>query len=165
VKNRKLLIVSVTALCILTLGIYFWSIKSLPIRVRIALETGTNFKLLSIDPNDSTAQGKSHPPSILGYHVLGETVISSATERRTIIRTLIESIANFSGDFKKCFNPRHAISFDDSANHYDILICFECSPFYVYQNGKLLCNGGLTGDPEPLNAILRAAHVPLRKDE
>jgi hypothetical protein len=164
VRKRKLIIVSVTALCLLTLGIYFWQTKRLPLRVRLALETGTHFKLLSIDPLDGPIFGKlPHAPSIAGYHVLGETLISSPTERRTIIRTLTESIANFNGEYALCFLPRHAVSFDDGANHYDILFCFECSPYYVYRNGKLIDDGGLTGDPEPLNAILRAANVPLPK--
>lgn len=43
-----------------------------------------------------------------------------------------------SGDGAKCFWPRHLLRVTQGADTFDHLICFTCSWYEVYHNGKMI---------------------------
>jgi hypothetical protein len=125
------------------------------------LRNATEFELYSID--------FAHPVSgKTGFHDLksvGKTTVKDAGTRKTLVS---EFTKGMEGDIKpaRCFNPRHGIRATHDGKTVDLVICFECAQFDVYEPGsdkptRLLVGKG----PEPaFDKVLRDAGVAKPKN-
>lgn len=144
---------------------------------RRILEQSENLTLLSVSPSPGDYDDPANAPSRPKFHehgILGQTRVAGSVKAELLASFYDGFIAPYSpprADGLKnlkqigfgCFNPRHGIRATSGGKTIDLLICFECRHFEVYENGKLVRQRSLATDaPLPVfNRILTKAHVPL----
>jgi hypothetical protein len=132
----------------------------LPPAAMEALEGAEQMTLFSIDPG----RFPTTPPGTVRFHaniILGETVISNATQRRQISHELQRAVSASDGDIAMCFEPRHGLRVARAGKTYDFLICYQCKRVDTFVGEESIESTGLAGNPQFFNAILRAANIPL----
>jgi hypothetical protein len=70
-----------------------------------------------------------------GYKVLGKTAIKDDVQIVEIASQIEQAMA---GDIDpaKCFIPRHGLRFTSKGKVVDLVICFECQQFQLFQGGS-----------------------------
>ena len=133
----------------------------LPPEVEQILGEG-EFELLSLDPTLLTdkQQRRLRTKLFHGYRVLGRIKIQKGPQRDQLLRALHQSIANSSGAFVYCFDPRHAIRASVGTRMVDLVICSACQMIMSYPPGKSLANTDATAEPA-FDAALKRAGIPL----
>jgi len=133
--------------------------NDVPTAVMAALRDGTDYELLSLDP-DRTKE----PPAdnLHGWRVLGRTKIEDAATRKKLNDALQAGAKENDGTVAGCFNPRHGISVKHNGKTFDLVICFECMSVAVYEQGKRHEGFLVTRTPQKVfDAVMTAAKVPL----
>jgi hypothetical protein len=135
--------------------------NKLPESVLKVLQNATEFELYSIDFAHED-KGKT------GFHDLksvGKTTVKDADTRKKLVAEFVKGLE---GEITpaRCFNPRHGIRATHDGKTVDLVICFECAQFKLYE-GKdgepktLLIGKG----PEPaFDKVLKDAGVPKPKN-
>jgi hypothetical protein len=101
----------------------------LPREVFKALTEGTDFGVLSLDP-----EGVFAVP-VGGWKVLAQNFVQDAAVRKEVVEAVKKSVEEGKGS-ASCFNPRHAVSASYEKKKYVLIICFECSEMLVYVGGE-----------------------------
>jgi hypothetical protein len=138
-----------------------------------ALAEATRATLYSLEPDSLPPSGaraaatetngihRSADTNILeGYWVLGSTELTNDAARAAT-RAFQNAIAESRGPVARCFDPHHGLRLSADGHVYDYLLCYHCGQMQVYEDGKFTSMVGVTGSPEALNAMLKAARVPL----
>jgi hypothetical protein len=122
------------------------------------------FELLSLDPALLTDKQRRRlgPKLFHGYKVLGRIKIPRGSQRQELLQALHQAIANSSGLYVYCFEPRHAIRASVGAQTVDLVICFECERIEVYSPEKSLAYTNASAQPA-LDDALKRAKIPLGK--
>lgn len=101
--------------------------NTLPKPALTILSTAKDIELLSIEPSPETnSAGGFH-----GYRVLGKTVIQESTVRKSLVESFTKGMIGTIVP-TRCFIPRYGIRASHAGQTVEMLICFECSQFYVY---------------------------------
>jgi hypothetical protein len=108
----------------------------------------------------TSESGKDPKAGFHGYPILGETQLKGK-DLGTIIGEFNQAVKNSDGVIIRCFSPRHGLKVKSAGEEFDVVICFECAAYHVYQKAKLISKGGLKGNGKEMNAVLAAAKVPL----
>jgi hypothetical protein len=135
--------------------------NKLPESALEVLKNATELELYSIDfaHEDKTKTGFHDMKSV------GKTTVKDADTRKKLVS---EFVKGMEGDITpaRCFNPRHGIRATYSGKTVDLVICFECAQFKLYEGGAdkpmhLLIGKG----PEPLfDKVLKEAGVAKPKN-
>ncbi|MEY2512100.1 MAG: hypothetical protein QOE26_2863 [Verrucomicrobiota bacterium] len=135
----------------------------LPADVEQILAEG-EFELISLDPTLLTDKQRRRLRTKLfhGYRVLGRVKIQKGPQRDQLLQALHQAIANSSGAYVYCFDPRHAIRASVGTRTVDLAICFACEMIMLYPPGKSLANTNATAEPA-FDATLKRAGIPLGK--
>ena len=149
-----------TAVCLAT-GPAGSADNKLPESARTVLQNATELELYSID--------FAHPDKEkTGFHDLkavGKTTVKDAEARKKLVSEFLKGMEG-KIDPARCFNPRHGIRATHDGKTVDLVICFECAQFDLYEPGsdkptRLLIGKG----PEPtFDKVLRDAGVPKPKN-
>lgn len=67
-----------------------------------------------------------------GAPVLAAGTFAEKSSRKQFIASLRRVLESGHGGQPACFFPRHGVTLIDGANRYDIVMCFECNRFDVY---------------------------------
>ncbi len=125
------------------------------------LQGATEFELYSIDFANPD-KGKT------GFHDMksvGKTTVKDPETRKKLVAEFVKGMEGRI-DPARCFNPRHGIRAAHDGKTVDLVICFECAQFDLYENGsdkptRLLIGKG----PEPaFDKVLKDAGVPKPKN-
>jgi hypothetical protein len=121
------------------------------------------FELLSLDPLFHGSP-EEKTPNFHGFKVLGSTRVTNREECQKIGNEIAAAVARAFEYLKAlCFIPRHGIRASADGKVIEMLICFECYQIKVYVDGTLVQSVATTPGPQKrINAVLRAANVPLR---
>ena len=125
--------------------------------------------VFSIDPaqhpresgDTSTEQGNTQ--TLHGYDVLRKVEIADPAQQRRIVSAVNKGIRNGPKSGARCFVPRHAVRMTRNEETIDVVICFQCSWYQVFeaeseQPDKLK---PISADAQAtLNRILADAGVP-----
>jgi hypothetical protein len=117
--------------------------------------------------NPETYKGPPLTGEVLHQHqILGKVEVTDPERRREVVRAVRGDIrAGFTVTQAKCFNPRHVLRVVKGGRKIDVVICFECNNYELYDGEQLVTTGGtpaIAGSAEPLlNKILTDAGVPL----
>lgn len=131
----------------------------LPDAVQEALKKAEKIQLLSLDP--AHADKGPVKDGFHGWKVLGQTDLAEA-DRKKVAEALIKGVPDEKGG-ARCFIPRHGIRAQMAKESLDLVICFECSWIYIFSGDKRE-TVTVRPDVQPtLDAILKAAKVPLPK--
>jgi hypothetical protein len=135
--------------------------NKLPEAALAVLSRATDFELLSLDPG---SEERSPKDGFHGYKVLGKTAVKDALVQKRLVKSFAKGMA---GDIApaKCFNPRHGIRATRDGKTVELVICFECSQFDLYdasgEEGKRLL---VNQTPEPaFDKVLNDAGLPKAK--
>jgi hypothetical protein len=146
---------------ILTIGC--GSAKSLPPLADEALKNGTEFELLSLDPDPDAEKTGSR--EFCGWKVLGSTVIKDSDTRAELIASIKAGVAENTGTVADCFYPRHGIKVTINGEIHEFVICFQCYQVNWNVDGNYKERFLITDSPQPtFDRILKDANVPLAKD-
>ncbi|MBI1314507.1 hypothetical protein GC176_24710 [bacterium] len=137
--------------------------EALPSATAQALEHGTEFELLSLEPNggqETEGENRFH-----GFEILGATAINDRATQAEIVSAFERGIAdNLEGVGAACFAPRHGIRVTHDGNVHEFLICFECWITKWYINGKDAGGMSPTSVAQPVfDRVLRKASIRLPK--
>jgi hypothetical protein len=126
-------------------------------------DSPTKFTLYSLDPGLTRSHDKSVQTTTLfhGHHILGQTEISDAKERRTLAQALARGASESDSDLFNCFEPRHGLHIEQSGRSVDFVICFECRRVHAY-GFPLDSEFQTSASPQPVfDDFLRRHHLPL----
>mgnify|MGYP001254505577 FL=1 len=153
-SNLSLLVLSTA--CLLAIGCS--SGRGLPPAAEQALRNATDFELLSLDPDRTTAETSGFH----GWEVLGKTTITDAGVRNNLIAAFKDGVPRRDIEPVDCFNPRHGIKLVSDGTTHEFVICFEC--YQVEWHSPRSTRGGfqITSSPqETFDRILKDSKAPL----
>lgn len=129
--------------------------EPVPSDLRKLLDKAEAVELISLDPSVDGAKDGFH-----GYKVMGSVKLETK-ERAKLLAAFYKGIADSDGVVAACFIPRHGLRAMADGKTVEVVICYQCLSMKVYIGGKAE-SALTTGDPaETLNAMLKAAKVPL----
>jgi hypothetical protein len=136
---------------IVAVGVLWWHFPSssrLHIEPSAAdiFEEADTWELLSLTPYRSSGReeiamdGPSPPDRYRWYPILGQATLDRGAERSDLTRAFNRGRRGWDQMVAMCFNPRHLIRARlDDGRSAELLICFECGQYYVYDasNGRI----------------------------
>jgi hypothetical protein len=135
----------------------------LPAAAAAALEQGTEFELLSLEPNGGEeTEGENR---FYGFEILGALAIDDRITRDELVVAFKRGIAdNVDREAAACFAPRHGIRVTHDGKVHEFVICFECYITTWYVDGERGGNVNPTnvGQPE-FDRVLKGAGIRLPK--
>lgn len=91
-------------------------------------------------PRDEAAQFHGAP-------VLAAGTLAKESSRKQFIASLRRVLESGHGGQPACFLPRHGVTLIDGSHRYDIVMCFECNRFDVYDGeGNGLYSSGFAAE-------------------
>ncbi len=106
--------------------------QAFPGDARRVLETGPSFVLYALDPHPFVREKEAFH----GFGVWGKTRVTDPNERAVLLAALYDGVARSDQTMAACFNPRHGVRVTQNKRTLDLVICFECRQFAVYDGGK-----------------------------
>lgn len=131
-----------------------------PDSVITALQDASEITIYSIYP-DVTPLGW-RKGSFHGFPILGQGVLTGATDLATVRATLVASVEAYDdSNATCCFQPRHGFRLQSHGHTIDIQVCFECAKLFIHQDETLIARLSVSGRPQAFDDILKRLGVPL----
>lgn len=92
----------------------------------------SSLELIALDPDWPTKESVLDPTTLHGYGVRGRATISDRALRLDLLTALGDGARENNGMVAACFNPRHAIVAELEGQTCELIICFECLTFQVW---------------------------------
>ena len=99
---------------------------------RDVLFGATSLELVAVDPDWPTEESRADPSTLHGYGVRGRATITDRDLRLELLTALADGARENDGMVAACFNPRHAILAELDGKTCELIICFECLTFQVW---------------------------------
>jgi hypothetical protein len=104
--------------------------------------------LIYIDPHERSPQGEL----LHGWQIVGEKSAPLSAESEEALKShlsdLLTTGPSHGSAVSYCaFSPRQALSLSNGVRQFDVLICFQCGEYEVYEDGKLWFGGGFATYP------------------
>lgn len=135
------------------------------LRSRVIPRDPDELILYSIDGHMSGERVVAKGQELLyGTPVLGRVEITDRARRREIIAAVNGDIRSGHPMQTKCFYPRHVLRVVKKGKTMDVVICFECHNYELYQDGRSTPGGTPSigeNSKQLLNKILTEAGVPI----
>lgn len=131
----------------------------------LVLDQLTVSELLILDPFATWADPPSRKPQFHKWVVASRGAPANVASGRSLVVSM-RAIVDHPDDFASaCFEPRHGVTLNDERRRFDVVMCFKCSQYRVYDaDGKLVWGGSFTtvsGKEEARwNAVFSAAKLP-----
>lgn len=136
--------------------------ERLPGHSRVIFENANTLTLYSLEARQSFDANADRNPKLFHDHlIVGATTLNSA--HRKALRASFYDGLSFAYLSSGCFSPRHGIRATYKGQTLDLLICFSCSKYKMWQNGKPLdYYQDISYTPhDTFNRFLTDANVPL----
>ena len=133
--------------------------NKLPEDVAKILAKAEQIELLSLDPD----KRKEAKDSFHGYKVLGKTALKDAETRKKLVEAFTKGTE---GEITPalCFIPRHGLRITHDGKTAELVICFQCAQFHVYDSTGKLTSLLINKTPEPMfDQLLKDAGIPKAK--
>jgi hypothetical protein len=155
-ERRQLVKILACLTCIMGVGFLFErmnQVANIPRGAWEALRKPEKMTLLSIDADGFSTNRK----------ILGETPVSSPSDRQIVYSTLRHAAASrvHWGGWPMCFNPRHEVRVTSGTRTYEFVVCFECDQIGVLRDVRPVGAVLIDGSRNALDDILRAANIPV----
>lgn len=99
---------------------------------RDILFQATSFELVAVNPDWPTEETRQDPSTLHGYTVRGRATIEDRQTRLDLLSALAQGARENDSMVAACFNPRHALIAQSGGKTCEILICFECLTFQIW---------------------------------
>ncbi|MHC4379954.1 MAG: hypothetical protein ACYSU1_02550 [Planctomycetota bacterium] len=94
------------------------------------------WEIVAIDPDWPTEESRADPTTLHGYTVRGRADLPERSLRLELLESLADGARENDGMVAACFNPRHAIRAEFEGKVCEIIICFECLTFQVWDGSE-----------------------------
>ncbi len=105
-------------------------------RFREVLFNAPELELVAINPDWPTEESRADPTTLHGYSVRGRSTLVEREKRLELLVALGEGAMENDGVVAACFNPRHAIIAQYDGKVCELIICFECLTFQVWDGNE-----------------------------
>lgn len=102
---------------------------------RDILFNADSLELVATNPDWPTKETEADPATLHGYTVRGRAEIKDRALRLELLTALGAGARENNGMVAACFNPRHALIAKHNGKTCELIICFECLTFQVW-DGK-----------------------------
>ena len=111
----------------------------------LVLDQLTVSELLILDPFATWADPPSNKPQFHKWVVASRGSPATVASGRSLILSM-RAIVDHPDDFASaCFEPHHALVLTDGSRRFDVVMCFKCSQYKVYDvEGRLVWGGSFT---------------------
>jgi len=104
-------------------------------------------ELVALDPDWPTKESLADPTTLHGYNVRGRATLESRPLRLELLVALGDGARENNGMVAACFNPRHALIAEFQGKTCELIICFECLTFQVYDGSEKIETVDLSETP------------------
>jgi len=132
------------------------------------LKQSHQLTLFSVKPRESFFGQSKH--TFHDHEILGQITLTETDAKLSLLSSLLDGLVAAPGDNINniafgCFEPRHGIRAKHQGNTVDLLICFRCHGFRIYQSKKRdFFPGFINSYPQPtFNQMLTAANIAISK--
>ena len=122
-------------------------------------------ELIVLDPSATWADPPSKKPQFHKWVVAARGSPATVASGRSLVLSM-RTIVDHPDDFAAaCFEPHHAVVLIDGRRRFDVVLCFKCSQYKVYDaKGKLVWGGSFTTvrskEEARWNAVFSGARFP-----
>lgn len=104
---------------------------------RDILFQAASFEIVAIHPDWPTEESLADPESLHGYIVRGRATVQRRELRLELLESLAFGARENDGTIAACFNPRHALIAEFEGQTCELIICFECLTFQIWNGSEL----------------------------
>jgi len=129
-----------------------------------AIESADDVILYSLDPE--RADLLDHSPGHLarlfnGYLILGQALIDDASDRRALVDSLCQGLADSPREVELCFDPHHGLRIRKGSQNLDVVICFQCHQIQLNGSSPFI---PISRSPQGVfDSAVQKAHLPVSK--
>ncbi|MGB0952641.1 MAG: hypothetical protein ACPG31_05415 [Planctomycetota bacterium] len=116
---------------------------------RQILFQATSLELVAIDPDWPTEESRADTSTLHGYNVRGRKTITDRAKRLELLTSLADGARENTTMAAACFNPRHALIAEHGGKVCEVIICFECLTFQVWDGTKRVDSVLVSESPRP----------------
>jgi len=106
-----------------------------------------SLEIVALDPDWPTEESRKDPSTMHGYGVRGRAVLKDRGLRLELLSALAKGAKENDDMAAACFNPRHAIIAQSNGKLCEIIICFECLTFQIWDGTTRVENGLISETP------------------
>lgn len=117
---------------------------------REVLFNATELELVAVDPAWPTPESVADPATLHGYTVRGRAATSEREVRLELLEALGAAARENDGMVAACFNPRHALIAHHDGRTAELIICFECLTFQVWDGAERVETVDISDTPRGL---------------
>lgn len=106
-----------------------------------------SLEIVALNPDWPTEESRQDPMTLHGYGVRGRAVLEERSLRLELLSALAQGTRENDTMAANCFNPRHAIIAESNGQVCEIIICFECLTFQIWDGTTLVEGAHLSETP------------------
>lgn len=107
-------------------------------------------ELVAVDPAWPTPESTADPATLHGYTVRGRATTGDREVRLELLEALGAAARENDGMAAACFNPRHALVAHHDGRTAELIICFECLTFQVWDGAERVETVDISDTPRGL---------------
>ena len=104
-------------------------------------------ELVAIDPDPPTKAERGDPDRMHGYRIRGRAWLEDPKQRAELLGAFARGDRQNDHKAAACFNPRHVLRAEKGGRWIEVVICFECLSYQVYDGAEHLGNGLVSQSP------------------
>ncbi|MDF1729788.1 MAG: hypothetical protein P1U53_18785 [Sulfitobacter sp.] len=121
-----------------------------------------SLELVATEPDWPTKESRQDPTTLHGYTVRGRAMISDRAVRLELLEALAKGARENNGMVAACFDPRHGIVAEFEGRTCELIICFECLTFQVWDGTDRVETVDLSATPRAtFDRIFTAAGLSI----
>lgn len=131
---------------------------------RDILFQASSMELVAVDPDWPTKESRLDPTTLHGYTVRGRAEVTDRDLRLELLQSLAAGARENDGMVAACFNPRHALIAEHEGKICEIIICFDCLTFQVWDGTERVETVDLSETPRAtFDRIFEGAGLSIAK--
>ncbi len=108
----------------------------------------SSMELVAVEPDWPTEQSRADTTTVHGYTVRGRATIDKRALRLELLAALGAGARENNGRVAACFNPRHVLIAEHGGKTCELIICFECLTFQVWNGTERIETVDLSQTPQ-----------------
>ncbi|MCB9911347.1 MAG: hypothetical protein H6829_13875 [Planctomycetes bacterium] len=131
--------------------------EEFPIACQDVLRGAAELELVAINPDWPTEASREDPATMHGYTVRGRATLTDRAQRLELLSALAAGARENDGTVAACFDPRHALRAEYQGQTYELIVCFECLSFQIWNDQGHVANGDISETPREVFDRIYAA--------
>ncbi len=126
------------------------------------LTQADRLELVAVAPDWPSEESRADPTTLHGYQVLGRAWLTDRDARLELLGAFAKGDAENDDLVAACFNPRHVVRAEFEGRWCELIICFECLSYQVWDGRERWGRGLITEAPKVVfNRIYQEAGLSV----